>query len=375
MRRVAYVFPWGEMGGAEIATLRLLEAHDRERYEPVAFLLTGGPLADRLTSSGVEVRVAPSRPRLSKASERREARQWIATYLKTDNIAIQHDVLSWTHALAGPAARAAGIPVLWYQHNRPDVRSVIDWWAAWNDTAVIITNSLFTAGRQRWMNIRRRPIEVLYYPPISLPNMRQPREAVRRELGTSDEDVLVLLPARMQRWKGQDVAIRALARAIRGAPQLRLVLAGGSLFGLEPTYPEELERLAANLRVSKQIQFLGQVEDMAPLYDACDIMLHTSRHPEPYGLVVAEAKVHGKAIIASNAGAIPEQIEDGQTGLLVPPENDRALADALEHLSRNPSLRRTLGKAAAESQRASPRQATEQLEGLYDRVLGANACV
>ncbi len=369
MKRVTYVFPQGDLGGAEIATARILRSHNRERYVPVALLFSPGPLVEHLTSLGIDVRVAQRKPRLRSSQERRSAREWIVANIRDDGAALLHSAMCWGHALAGPAARAAGIPAVWYQHNRPELTSVFDWWASLNGARTIIANSHFTARLQRRLNLRRTPIEVVY-PPVEPPSTTCDRAATRAEFGFSERDVVALLPGRLQKWKGQDTAIRALALASSDAGNLHLLFAGGTLFGLEPHYKSELETLADNLGVTDQVRFLGHRDDIGALYAACDMTLHTSRDPEPYGLVVAEGRSHGCTIIASDAGAIPEQIKDGENGLLVAPNDPDALAHAMLRLTHDSELRHKLGEAAAATPGATPEQATAQLELIYDLILG-----
>ncbi len=368
MRRVAYLFPQGDLGGAEIATARIAEAHDRQRYVPVALLLTDGPLAERLRRADIDVRIAPSRPHLMDTRQRREAQDWIAVQLRGDNTPLLHSVMAWAHALAAPGAAAAGARAVWYQHNRPRLGSPIDWWAALNATSLIITNSRFTARLQRRLNVLQRRIEVVY-PPVMPPQDGYDVAEIRNALGFTDADLIALLPARLQRWKGQDIAIRSLATATRQVPRLHLLLAGDALFGLEDDYHTELERLANRLGVSERLRFAGHREDLAGLYEASDMVLHTSREPEPYGLTVAEARAHGCAIVASDAGAIPEQMTHDRNGLLVKPGDPETLALAMVRLANQPELRRRLGEAAAADAAVTPTAAARQLEGLYDQVL------
>lgn len=368
MNRVAYLFPQGDLGGAEIATTRIAEAHDRQRYVPVALLLTDGPLAERLRKADIDVRVAPSRPHLANTRQRRQVREWIAVQLRSNSTPLLHSVMAWAHALAAPGAAAAGARAIWFQHNRPQLASLIDWWAALNDASLIITNSLFTARLQRRLNVVRRRIEVIY-PPVVPPQGGYDVAEIRGALGFTDSDLIALLPARLQRWKGQDIAIRSLATAARQVPRLHLLLAGDTLFGLERDYRSELEQLADQLGVSKRLRFAGHRDDMGALYQASDMVLHTSREPEPYGLSIAEARAHGCAIVASDAGAIPEQIAHDRNGLLVKPGRPEALGLAMVRLANQPELRRRLGAAAASDTVVTPTSAARQLEELYDQVL------
>ena len=370
MKRVGYVFPRGELGGAEIATVRIMEAHDRSHFEPVALLLEAGPLAERLTELDVITRIAPSRPSLSDGPGRRAARAWLAAELRSLGIAIQHSVMAWTHALAAPAARTAGTLAVWFQQNRPNPFDPVDWLASLSRTELIIANSRYVARLQRRMNPRRFPIAVVHLP-VPKPEGSRRSQRIRRELGAHASTVLVVLPGRLQRWKGQDVAIRAFAQALPRAPTLRLAVVGGSLFGLERTYCEELRALVEHLRLGDRVRLVSHRTDMHAVYDSADVVLHTSRKPEPFGLVIAEGLAHGRTVIATDAGGVPEQIEHGRTGLLVRPDDPGALADILVRVARDPTLRERLGAAARGAPVQSPESAARQVEQLYHRVLMA----
>jgi glycosyltransferase involved in cell wall biosynthesis len=370
MIRVAYLFPRGDLGGAEIATIRIIEAHNRTEFAPTAMFMEDGLAADRLRSAQVPVAVAPLLPRLRHTAQRGAARSWIADRLHHHRIDLQHSVMSWTHALAGPVGRSAGVGVVWFQQNRPDPFNPMDWYSALSYADLVLANSHFVAGLQRRMNFRRFPIEVVHLPVVPVAHGQRSDE-VREELGARPENVLAVLAGRLQRWKGQDVAIRALALAVQGAPELRLAIVGGTLFDLEPEYRTELETLAASLGVADRVRFTGFRSDMEAVTTSADVVLHTSRRPEPFGLVVAEGLASGRAVIASNAGGVREQVEHDRTGLLVQPDNPQALADALVRLSRDADLRRRLGAAARDSNVMTPSGAAERIEELYRRVLRA----
>jgi glycosyltransferase involved in cell wall biosynthesis len=160
-----------------------------------------------------------------------------------------------------------------------------------------------------------------------------------------------------------------MALAADRAPFLQMAIVGGSLFGLEQDYRAALEQLARDFDVADRIRFVGFRDDMDVVYASADIVLHTSVAPEPYGLVVAEGLAHGRAVIASDAGGVPEQIEHERNGLLVQPEDPGALADALVRMANEPGLRLQLGAAALEAPVTTPRSAAARLESLYERTL------
>ncbi len=362
-RRVAYVFARSDLGGAEIATLRLMESHSRDRYVPVGVLMEAGAVARRLEDTDIEVVIAPALPRLSRRREREDARAWLGTQLHKLRIDLQHAVMAWTQVLAAPAAREAGVPAVWFQHNRPKRSSAIEWLAAASTCDRVLVNSQFTLRGQRRLNIRRRQLELIPFPiDVGVPSNTD----LRRELGLRDESVLVILPGRLVRLKGQDVALRALSLT---PDTLHLALVGDTMFGLEPDYRPHLEYLAESLGVQDRVHFVGFRDNMADVYDAADILLHTSRLPETFGLVVAEAKAHGCAVVAPDFGAVPELIRDGETGVLVPPEDHVALANVLARLGQDSGLRDRLAEAAQKDHVVTRGEAVERLEQVYDTVI------
>ncbi len=368
MIRVAYLFPRGDLGGAEVATVRFIAGHDRSKVTPVALFLEDGEAVVSVRDLGVTADIAPLLPRLSRAHEVSQARAWLRDRLEHHQIDIQHTLMSWTHVFGGGVARRAGVRVVWFQHNRPNPLDPIDWYASLSRTDLIVANSYFVANLQRRMNLRRFPIEVVH-PPVDLPTTDHRSASIRAELGADDSIVLAVLPGRLQRGKGQDVAVRALAIAADRAPNLRLAVVGSALFGLEQGYRAEVEELAKQQGVADRIRFVGFKRDMTAVYASADIVLQCSRNPEAFGLVVAEGLAHGRVVIASDAGGLREQIDHERTGLLVQPDDPPALADALARVADDAALRERLSAGAAAKSITTPQVAASRLETLYQHVL------
>ncbi|MBM4131135.1 glycosyltransferase family 4 protein, partial [bacterium] len=108
-----------------------------------------------------------------------------------------------------------------------------------------------------------------------------------------------------------------------------------------------LESWRRGLRRPAAVELLGHVEDLVPFYHALDVLAVPSLR-EGFGLVAAEAGACGVPVVASRASSLPEIVDDGRTGLLVPPLAAPALADALARLLRDRELAATLGRAARE---------------------------
>jgi glycosyltransferase involved in cell wall biosynthesis len=153
---------------------------------------------------------------------------------------------------------------------------------------------------------------------------------------------VILLPGRLTRWKGGLVAIEALARL--GRPAL-LVLAGDAQ-GREG-FVRELRARAAELGVATWLRLPGHVTDMPAALLAADLVLHTSIEPEAFGRVVTEAQAMARPIIAADAGAPVETVEEGVSGWRVPPGDTPALAAAIARVLAMPEeARRRVGEAA-----------------------------
>jgi glycosyltransferase involved in cell wall biosynthesis len=131
--------------------------------------------------------------------------------------------------------------------------------------------------------------------------------------------------SRLARWKGQHLLIRALAEL----PGTHLLIVGAALFGDDQAYEEELREQAARSAAADRIHFVGFVEDVAAYMARCDVVVHTSTAPEPFGRVIAEALVLGKPVVAARGGGASEILEDGRYGHLVDTADPAALIAAL----------------------------------------------
>jgi glycosyltransferase involved in cell wall biosynthesis len=118
----------------------------------------------------------------------------------------------------------------------------------------------------------------------------------------------------------------------------------GIMAGEGPMLPK-LRSLAENLEIADDITFTGYLPDLDDFYFNIDVFMLTSDH-EPFGRVIMEAMSYGRAVVASAVGGVPELVEDGKTGYLVPAENIDAYTRKIIYLSRNPEYCRQMGEAA-----------------------------
>lgn len=198
------------------------------------------------------------------------------------------------------------------------------------------------------------------------------RAAARAALGLEDDDVAFLALASLVPRKGLDVLVRARARLARrgdARDERALVFVAGD-------GPERgaLEALARGEHVSERVRFLGARADVGDLLAACDAFVLPSRR-EGLGVSALEAMAAGRAVVASRVGGLAEAVVHERTGLLVPPDDVDALADALSRLVREPATRARLGAAgpARVAEGFLPEQMVDAYETLYREIAGEAA--
>lgn len=174
---------------------------------------------------------------------------------------------------------------------------------------------------------------------VSSPPRRSKNEmtARRRALGFDATKPVIGVFGRLCEWKGQHVLLEAL----EDLPGVQAMIVGAPLFGEEP-YEARIHAAAEDPCLKDRVRFLGFRDDVLELMCLCDIVVHTSIAPEPFGRVVVEGLLAGRPVIATAAGGLAEIIRDGETGLLVPPDDAPALAVAISRLTSDKDLAQKL---------------------------------
>ena len=164
--------------------------------------------------------------------------------------------------------------------------------------------------------------------------------------------------------KGHEILLDALARARAEVPGLELEVAGDGPLG------PELRATVERRDLSEAVSFLGRVSPVEPVLERAAIVVVPSLG-EGFGMVALEAMERGRAVIASDVGGLPEIVDHGRTGLVVPPGEPEALARAIVELARDPARISTLGAAGRERAVAefSQDRCTDLIEELYRAAL------
>jgi glycosyltransferase involved in cell wall biosynthesis len=347
------------MGGAQLSLLDIAEAF-RERS--AIALLEDGPFAAALESRGVRVLRIGGGDALRSVRKRsvvpgvRPLAATVGLARAVARAAAPYEVLyansPKSFLVAALAAVFADRPVVWHLRDILDerhfsvanVRAVI---AAANWRAVrVVANSRATAdafiaagGRRALVTVVHNGIDPAPFDALGPDSCRE----VRAELGVPSDAFVVGCFSRLHPWKGQSVLLDAVSRM----PGVHALVVGGALFSGEAPYEAELRARAELPSFAGRVHMLGARDDVPRLLAACDVVVHASVLAEPFGRVLVEAMLAGRPVIATDAGGVPEVVTDGETGVLVPPGDARALGEAIDALRREPMRGAALARCAS----------------------------
>jgi glycosyltransferase involved in cell wall biosynthesis len=340
---IAHLVIGGEVAGGQLVALQLARAA-RARGDRVLFVSPGrGAFTDLVEREGIEVHVVD----VSRTFRLRGALR-LVRLLRRRRVDVLHTHTALAaNVLSRVAGRLAGVAVVSHLHIENHFRA--------NRLARAVHTALDNASARLAARViavsadTRDSLVEQGYPPglveVVHNGIDVEGEAARRanglraELGVPEGTPLVGELARLCDVKGQ----RELIEAAALVPDVHVVIAGDDL-EQGGAYRDLLVRLARERGVSERVHFLGYRADSGALLDQLDVVVLPS-WIEGLPLVVLEAMAHARPVVATSVGGSPELVADGETGLLVPPRDPRALADAVRSLVADPERARRLGLA------------------------------
>ena len=348
---ILQVTPALDAGGVEQTTLDIAEAVVKAGGRALV-ASEGGRMATELAARGGELVFMPldTKNPVNMALNARRLEQLI----RAEDVDLVH-VRSRAPAFSAiPAARRALVPVVTTYHGVYSAKSGPKRWYNRMMTKgdLVIANSEYT---------RRHVIDEHGVAPdkiVAIPrgvDLRRfdPRAvsaeqvaAVRASWGIAEGETrpVLLLAGRLTRWKGQGLAIKALAELKDEGLEPILVLLGDDQGRVG--YTVELKALADRLELEDQVRFPGHETNMPAAYLAADLVLAPSVKPEAFGRTAVEPQAMARPVLAAAHGAPMETVVDGQTGWLVEPGSPEAWAKALAAaIEAGPALWAEMGQA------------------------------
>jgi len=365
------------LGGTERQVMNLASGLDPERFD-LHMGCNGrvGELLEEATALGIPVSEYPIESLYNFGSM--QARLRLARYLRERSIEMVHSYGFYSNLFAIPAARLAGVPVV--------VASIRD--CGETLTAMqkrvqkifcrtadcILANA---EGVRRWLvreGYPARKIQVIRNGIVgAIPVARADRGWLRQELGLAPNARLIAVCSRLNPMKGLEYFLDAAAMVAILQPDVRFLIVGGNGHRTDGTYQGELERYAASRGLENRVIFTGFRTDVARMLPEIDISVLPSLS-EGLSNSLLEAMAAGVPVIATKVGGTPELVEDGATGLLVPPRDSAALGQAMTLLLDHPETARRIGEAGRGdvTSRFSIDKMVHDTQSLYVKLLSAS---
>ncbi len=347
--RILYMIDALGFGGAERQLVRFLQHLNRDRYDPSVCALSvrqGNVNADDIRQSGLDVNLVRVHRLLDPLGFLRLKR-----HLRARRPALVHTHLDFSATLGGTACRKLGIPHITTLHTLGDPPRGTR--ALWRQRLLyrVLSRScdqiIAVSQSVREHHLKRSNLDpgkiVTVHNGIDLQQFARQsqtdREAARRSFNIPFDAPLITTVAVLRPAKGIQHLIEAMPTMAKALPAIRVLVVGSG--------PNELmlKAQATALGVADRITFAGHRDDVPHLLTASDLfVLPTLRDSLP--TVIIEAMAAGTPVVASDVDGVAEMIEDGVTGLLVPPSNPSKLADACLRLLNQPNLSSSIAHAA-----------------------------
>jgi len=393
-RVVVFIEVASQMSGVEFSTLYLARCLDRSRWTPLVICPEEGDLPPRCRAENIAVAIVPL-PRFFSTSLRVGslalvnpfailadvgvmvlAAFTLARFLRSRAPALVVPKGLLAQFYGGIAARWARVPCVWHIQDRVSNRAgpLYAWLLALIGRILAreIIVDAESIAQQIVPIVPRERVHVIWNGVDTREFSPQMDGAgVRSDWKLRPGDLVIGVPGRLTRWKGQHLLIQAFARLAPKFPNAYVVLIGSALFDTN-AYARELEAMVKKLGLPDRVIFAGFRWNMPQVFAALDIVAHTALDKDSTPLAVISAMASGKAIVCASVDGTAQLFDDGADGLLFPPGNVDALAEKLEMLLRDAELRKHLGHAAREKaeRELSAEKFTRACELVFEKAFG-----
>ena len=318
MINVIYICPNGYLGGAERFVLEACYVHQTKgTVKPLIIFFDKGSAVDEAVKRNISHVVLKRKIKLTNPFAFIRGALEVRAYIKKHQATVVHETMPYSHIVTFIATLFMSIKKVWYQHG--PVGGTLDKIASYLPVDQVLFNSSYllklhqSIHATRFSNFEDKVIPC----GVSIPETT-PENVDKIIQGYGDEKLLLLMAGRICAWKGYETALKAIKKIIdkdekyRGS--LQLIIVGEATREEDQGYKKSLTDYVNKNSLHDVVTFTGFKSNIADYMLACDVFLHTSNIPEPFGLVVGEAMGQGLLVIGSSRGGVSDMIKDGVTG-------------------------------------------------------------
>ena len=361
MQSILFIHQSAELYGSDKTMLYFLSELDKTKYLPVIVLPNDGPLKTELEKNNIKVVIAPVLKLYRKMFTAKNLIKFFREYKQgvrtLDKLNQEHNFkLVYSHTLAALIgiifAKKRKIKHLWHvqeiiakpkvfnqtfkkllslQCNHKvvyDSIATMNFWA--ND------NTILTAKSEAvWNGIEVKNIQTFKQNEIA--------EVRENYFSSHNDEIIIALVGRINSWKGQQLLLNAFNILSKKNDNIKLVYLGSAPPNQE-IFELDLKSKIKEFNLEEKVILIPFQKEISKFWNSIDIAVVPSTEPEPFGMVVIEAMLAKKPVVASNHGGPTEIILNNETGFLFEPNNEIQLANAIQKLIENQELRNTFGE-------------------------------
>lgn len=360
MKKVLHVLTDANMGGAGRYLFNLLSGWDYDRFEVLVACPTGGELERQLGRKGIRVFALSGGENSLKFEHIKE----LMGIISREKIDIVHSHASFSGRIAG---KLSGCRVVITCHGLGQGKNGFIQRVITGILSRFFTDSIIAISRAVKISLMETGIPAdmikIIYNGIDLSGFNSIEPRLKREFGLTGSPVIGIV-SRLVPEKGYEYALKAMPIVLKKFPGALMVIVG------DGPLRKALEDLCRSLEISGHVAFLGYQDRVEGLTADFDVFLLPSIS-EGLGLSLLEAMALGKPVVATEVGGIPEVVKSGVNGLLVPPGDDRALAEATIKILSSRQMAFSLGQAAKNTvfDKFSAQYMAEKTMEIYDKIL------
>jgi glycosyltransferase involved in cell wall biosynthesis len=354
------------IGGTEQVIRNIVESIDGSRFESHIFCIEQplGPWGEELKAAGFKIASVNRQPGFDLSLIKA-----IRAYIKRERIDVVHCHQYTPYIYGVLAALGCGVKVVFTEHGRfyPDFgtwkRKLANPLLARFTSHITSISKATREALVEYENFNRKRIDVIYNAVADVRDKidQYAIDALRTELGVSEGCIVFGTIARLDPIKNQEMMLQAFANTLKEVPQAILLIVG------DGEIRERLEQLAAELRISNALRFVGYRNEPFQYLGLMDVYLLSSLS-EGTSMTLLEAMAASKPCVVTDAGGNPEIVLDQHNGFVVPNNNAQAFSKAMIALAKDGACRESFGVAARK--RYEDVFSVEKMTSAYEHLYG-----